>query len=103
MPARTTARMAAFIPGASPPLVKTAILFMAPPARFLPRPTPYRRWGALDSPTRPDPHHPGPLLPSPPTLPHREKREKDRIEEQTRSFSPLPAREGGRGRERGRG
>ena len=27
-PARTTVRMAAFIPGASPPLVNTAILFM---------------------------------------------------------------------------
>src|SRR5512146_3068827 len=31
MPARATARMAAFIPGASPPLVSTAIFFIVPP------------------------------------------------------------------------
>src|SRR5450631_3062248 len=31
-PVRTTARMAAFMPGASPPLVSTAILFMVSPS-----------------------------------------------------------------------
>src|SRR5262249_5195489 len=51
------------------------------------------------------PHHPGPLLPSPPTLPHREKREKNNHSnlESLCFFSPLPVREGGMGRERGRG
>src|SRR5664280_280596 len=35
IPARTTARIAAFMPGASPPLVRTAMLLILPP--FLPR------------------------------------------------------------------
>jgi hypothetical protein len=35
MPARTTARTAEFIPGASPPLVKTPIFFIFLSSRFL--------------------------------------------------------------------
>ena len=42
-------------PGPVARLVKTAILFMAPPTRFPPRPTPYKRWAdcaRLENPPR---------------------------------------------------
>jgi tetratricopeptide (TPR) repeat protein len=61
-----------------------------------------RKAGAAESGgwAREHPHHPGPLLPpSPPPSPGQEGESKTPLP----PFSPLPVREGGRGRERGRG
>ena len=51
------------------------------------------------------PHHPGPLLPTPPPslTGRRGRRVEKRVHEVWVGGSPLPVREGGRGRERGQG